>query len=370
MPRVTHVFKTYFPQTAGGLEEGIRQCATYAAARGFDVKVVCVGPADFTVTSQEGITTRFYKKTADVFSNPFSFSFARDFSAICRQTDLLHFHFPWPTAEILALVQDLQKPALVTFHCDIHKLMPVKKIYLPLIKRFLRKMDCICVTSWPLFNNTPYLAPFKNKTQQISLFMNEQRFAGPGPADPALVAFAEKRDFALFVGVLRWYKGLDILLDAARTTAGDILIVGTGPLYEKLYARIKKENLTNVYLLGFQSDTNLKWLIKNARMVVLPSITPAEAFGQILLEALYFQKPLVSTRLGTGTSVVNRHGYTGIVVAPGCSRSLALAMNTLFSDNSLATQFSQNARNHYNTHFTPQTQGDKYLTLYHSLLQL
>jgi O-antigen biosynthesis alpha-1,3-mannosyltransferase len=103
--------------------------------------------------------------------------------------------------------------------------------------------------------------------------------------------------------------------------------------------------------------------------VVLPSITAAEAFGQILLEALYFQKPLVSTRLGTGTSVVNRHGYTGLVVDPGCSRSLALAMNTLFSDNSLAMQFSQNARHHYITHFTPQTQGDKYLTLYQSLLQ-
>ena len=368
MPRVTHVFKTYFPETAGGLEEGIRQCAAYAAARDFSVKVVCAGSADDTLTSQDGITTRFYKKTFDVFSNPFSFSFARAFSDICRNTDLLHFHFPWPTAEILALAHHLQKPALVTFHCDIHKLMPVKRMYLPLIKRFLQKMDCICVTSWPLFNNTAYLAPFAHKTQQISLFMNEQRFTGLGPADPALTAFARNKNFALFAGVLRWYKGLDILLDAAKTTAGDILIVGTGPLYEKLQSRIKKENLTNVYLLGFQSDTNLKWLIQNARMVVLPSITAAEAFGQILLEALYFHKPLVSTRLGTGTSVVNRHGYTGIVVDPGCSRSLALAMNTLFSDNSLAMQFSQNARHHYNTHFTPQSQGNKYLTIYRSLL--
>lgn len=368
MPRVTHVFKTYFPETAGGLEEGVRQCAAYAAVRGFEVKVVCVGPADVTMTSAEGITTRFYKKTADIFSNPFSLSFARAFSGICRDTDLLHFHFPWPTAEILALVHDLRKPALVTFHCDIHKLVPVKKMYLPLIKRFLQKMDCICVTSWPLFANTPYLAPFKQKTQQIFLFMNEQRFAALGPADSELTAFAQNKKFALFAGVLRWYKGLDILLDAAEHTAGDILIVGTGPLYEKLQSRIKKENLTNVHLMGFQTDKNLAWLIKNARMVVLPSITPAEAFGQILLEGLYFQTPLVSTRLGTGTSVVNRHGYTGLVVAPGCSRSLALAMNTLFSDKTLARRFALNARHHYDTYFTPKTQGDKYLDIYRSLL--
>ena len=67
MPQVTHVFKTYFPETSGGLEEAIRQCGTYAAAKGFTVKVVCVGPADYTVTSQDGICTQFYKKTWDFF---------------------------------------------------------------------------------------------------------------------------------------------------------------------------------------------------------------------------------------------------------------------------------------------------------------
>ncbi|MFO7883891.1 MAG: glycosyltransferase [Desulfobacteraceae bacterium] len=368
MPRVTHVFKTYFPETSGGLEEAIRQCATCAAARGFSVQVVCVGPAGYTVTSPEGITARFYKKTWDYLSNPFSLSFARAFPGICRNTDLLHFHFPWPTAEMLALVHDIKTPSLVTFHCDIHRMLPLKILYLPFVRRFLHKMDCICVTSGALFKNTPYLAPFARRIREIPLFMNEQRFAGLGPVDPGLAALAGKKPFALFAGVLRWYKGLDILLDAAGTTQGEIRIVGIGPLYKKLAARIRTENLANVHLMGFQSDKNLAWLIKNARMVVLPSITPAEAFGQILLEGLYFQTPLVSTRLGTGTSVVNRHGYTGLVVKPGCSRSLAQAMNTLFSDRALAGQFARNTRHHYDAHFTPKTQGDKYLSIYRSLL--
>ncbi|MCA1794069.1 MAG: glycosyltransferase [Desulfobacteraceae bacterium] len=368
MPQVTHVFKTYFPETSGGLEEAIRQCAVHAAAKGFTVKVVSVGPADYTVTSPEGICTQFYKKTWDFFSNPFSVSFARAFSDISRHTDLLHFHFPWPTAEMLALVHAQKTPSLVTFHCDIHRMPALKTLYLPFVRRFLHKMDCICVTSWQLFYNTPYLAPFAHKIREIPLFMNEQRFAGLGPVDPALAASAGKKPFALFVGVLRWYKGLDILLDAAKTTHGDIRIAGTGPLLDKLAARIRNENLTNVHLMGFQSDADLAWLIQNARMVVLPSITAAEAFGQVLLEGLYFQKPLVSTSLGTGTSVVNRHGYTGLVVPPGCSRSLTLAMNTLFSDNALCKRFSQNAQHHYAAHFTPAAQGQKYLEIYRSLL--
>ncbi|HKL00345.1 MAG TPA: glycosyltransferase [Desulfotignum sp.] len=368
MPRVTHVFKTYFPETSGGMEEAIRQYAVHAAARGFDVQVVCVGSADYTVTSQQGISTQFYKKTWDFFSNPFSVSFARAYANICKNTDLLHFHFPWPTAEILALLHPKKKPSLVTFQCDIHKMLPLKKMYLPLVRRYLQKMDCICVSSWPLYNNTPYLSPFKHKIRQIPLFMNEQRFADLGAADPAMAVSAGKKPFALFVGVLRWYKGLDILVDAAKNTCGDIRIVGTGPLFEKLAARIRNENLTNVYLMGFQSDANLAWLIRHARMVVLPSITAAEAFGQVLLEGLYFQKPLLSTSLGTGTSVVNRHGYTGLVVRPGCSRSLTLAMNTLFGDNALCKQFSRNAQHHYAAHFTPAAQGKKYLEIYQSLL--
>jgi O-antigen biosynthesis alpha-1,3-mannosyltransferase len=370
MPRVTHVFKTYFPETSGGLEEAVRQCATYAAAQGFTVKVVCVGPADYTVTSAEGICTQFYKKTWDFFSNPFSMSFARGFSDISRHTDLLHFHFPWPTAEMLALVHAQKTPSLVTFHCDIHRLPALKTLYLPFIKRFLKRMDRICVTSRAVYDTTPYLWPFRRKIEEIPLFMNEQRFAGLPSPDVDLV---NKIDcmcpFALFVGVLRWYKGLDILLDAARNCPGHVVIVGSGPLYDHLARRIRNESLDHVHLLGFQPDRNLLWLIRQCRMVVLPSVAPAEAFGQILLEGLYFGRPLISTELGTGTSRVNRHGVTGLVIRPGCSQSLVSAMNTLFENPALADQFGRNARHQYTAGYTPRIQGEKYVHIYRALLQ-
>ncbi len=369
MPRVTHVFKTYFPYTSGGLEEVVRQCGSYAAARGFDVEVVSVGPSSATFHESDGLTARFFKKDFDLFSNPVSFSLARQFREICRRSDLLHFHFPWPTGEILALVIQPEIPSLVTFHCDVHRSMVLKPFYLPLVRRFLRRMDRICVTSRALFRNTPYLRPFKHKVRQIPLFMNEQRFTGLGSPDAEVVRqVAPHQPFALFVGVLRWYKGLDILLDAARNTRTQILIVGIGPLYGHLAQRIKKQNITNVRLLGFQKDATLQWLIRHCAMIVLPSITPAEAFGQILLEGLYFGRPLISTELGTGTSLVNRHGYTGLVIPPGCPRSLASAMNMLLADSGMADRFSQNARHHYIRHFTPQRQGEKYLSIYRDLL--
>ncbi len=372
MPRkVTHVFKTYFPHTSGGLEEAVRQCGAYAAGHGFDVQVISVGPADEIRRTPDGITARFYKQDLALFSNPVSLSLARQFSRICRRSDLIHFHFPWPTGELMALAcLGPEKKALVTFHCDIHRALPLKRLYLPFVRRFLARMDRICVTSMDLYYSTPYLRTFRRKIQEIPLFMNEQRFAGLEKPDDALVDTTGRiGPFALFVGVLRWYKGLDVLLDAAKNSAGHVVIVGYGPLYSHLARRIRNESLDRVVLLGFQPDRNLMWLIRQCRMIVLPSITPAEAFGQILLEGLFFGKPLISTELGTGTSRVNRHGVTGLVVRPGCSRSLTSAMNALFESPGLADRFSRNARHHYAGAYTPRVQGEKYVRIYRDLLQ-
>jgi len=370
MPKITHIFKTYFPETAGGLEEAIRQYGRYAVGKGFDVEVVSVGPKAQCLATPDGITTRFFPVTFDVFSNPFSFSLARSFKKICRNTDLIHLHFPWPTAELLSLCHRVEKPVMLTFHCDIHKLKMLRAMYLPFVGRYLRQVDRIFVTSRALARSTPCLAPFGYKTDEIHLFLNEARFAClPGP-DAACMEFTRKiKKFALFAGVLRWYKGLDVLLDTARLTQTHIVIVGKGEKYHALESRIRKENLKNVHLLGFQEDRNLKFLIESADQIVLPSITPAEAFGQILLEGLYFSKPLVSTELGTGTSIVNKNGYTGLVVKPGCSHSLASAINRISCDKALRARFSKNAFGHYLAHFTAKAQGEKYIRVCQDLLR-
>lgn len=369
MTKVTHLFKTYFPETNGGLEEAIRQYGSHAIKNGFEVEVVSVGAKTYTLTATDGIKTKFYRKTIDVFSNPFSMDFALSFKKICDNTDILHFHFPWPTAELLALCHQIKKPALVTFHCDIHKIQPLKRAYLPFVKQYLKKMDKICISSKSLLKSTPYLTQFIDKIEEVSYFINEDRFSNLPDPDPEIIEFTKKiKNYALFTGVLRWYKGLDVLFDAAKKIDDDIVIVGKGPLYAKLESRIKNENLKNVHLKGFQTDNNLKYLIEKSKLIVLPSTTPAEAFGQILLEGLYFSKPLVSTELGTGTSIVNRHNYTGFVVEHGSCNALARAMNKILKDDIICELFSKNAFQHYRDSFTAANQGDKYIRIYKSLL--
>ena len=369
MPKVTHIFKTYFPETSGGLEEAIRQIGSYAVDKGFDVEVVAVGKRNCCFRSPDGIVARFFKCDIDFLASPFSFSFAREFKRICHDTDILHFHFPWPTAEMLALGCRVNRPMLTTFHCDIFKARLLKPLYLPIIRQYLKRVDTICVTSRHVADSTGYLAGFKDKIKEVPLCLNEKRFSGLNGPDSHVHSLVENcRPYALFTGVLRWYKGLDVLLAAAEKIPHHIIIVGKGPLYGRIRNLVNKKNLRHVHLIGFQPDRNLKYLIKNSRLMVLPSTTAAEAFGQVLLEGLYFSRPLVSTRLGTGTSIVNRHNHTGLEVRPGCPDELANAVNRIMDDDRLHKKFSSNAFPHYAAHFTAEVQGDKYCRIYNNLL--
>ena len=368
MTKITHVFKTYFPETNGGLEEAIRQIGRHAIKDGYQVEVVAVGEKSHEITTPDGITAKFYKRSLDLYSNPLSISFARQFRKICDSTDILHYHFTWPMAEVMTLLFRIRKPIVVTFHCDIHKNRFLKACYLPVIKQFLKRADIICITSKNLLDSTPYLHVFQDKTKEIALWFDDKRFLGlPEPTLSTKQFIKTIQPYGLFIGVLRWYKGLDFLLDASKVFGGDIVIVGKGPLYDHLRKRIKHEQLTNVHLLGFQPDNHLKLLIQESKFITLPSTAAAEAFGQVLLEGLFFSKPLISTELGTGTSLVNRHNHTGIVVKPGCRQDLALAMNRMLNDHCLYERFVSNTSQHYRMNFTEAVQGYKYSAIYHAL---
>ena len=234
----------------------------------------------------------------------------------------------------------------------------------------MRKSKVIVPTSDNLQNATSILRRYRYKCKTVNLWLDEGRFnkISIGNQETTMEKFKEFGDYGLYIGVLRWYKGLNVLLDAAKNTQGNIVIVGKGPLFDELKNRINLEKITNVFMLGYQKDDCLKSLIENCRFIVLPSISPAEAFGQVLLESCYFRKPMVTTELGTGTSFVNLNGQTGYVVPPNDDLLLAEAMNKMFVSDSTCNLFGQNAYNRLQEHFTLKRQAGKYTQIYKSMM--
>jgi glycosyltransferase involved in cell wall biosynthesis len=77
---------------------------------------------------------------------------------------------------------------------------------------------------------------------------------------------------------------------------------------------------------------------------------------------------MISCEIGTGTSYVNLDGVTGLVVPPSDPFALRQAMSNLFTNQQQALEFGKNAEQRFESLFTAQVMGRRYVQLYQDIL--
>ncbi len=115
-------------------------------------------------------------------------------------------------------------------------------------------------------------------------------------------------------------------------------------------------------------DEDLPAYYAAADLITLPSSWRSEAFGLVLLEAMAAGRAVVCTELGTGTSFVNQHNETGLVVAPGDAQALATAINTLLHDPERRRKLGDNGRRRVTEQFHLERMVDRTVELYREVL--
>jgi glycosyltransferase involved in cell wall biosynthesis len=100
------------------------------------------------------------------------------------------------------------------------------------------------------------------------------------------------------------------------------------------------------------SDAELRRLMRACAAFVLPSVTRAEAFGYVQLEAMAAGKPVISTDVPSGVSWVNQDGCTGLVVRAGDPDALRAAIDRVLADPALAARFGAAGRARVEDEFT------------------
>ena len=371
--KVLHVYRTYFPDPPGGLQEAIRQICLSTQPYGVESTVFTLSPNPnpSVIIRPEAKVVRCRSWVAPASCDLGGIQSFSTFRKLVEQSDVVHYLFPWPFADVLHEIAP-KKPSILTYVSDIVRQRWLGTLYEPLMWRTLKSMDAI-VSNVPSYAATsPVLSnrSLISKVHQIPLGIEESSYAMD--TDPSILSrlgLDSKEPFILFVGVLRYYKGLHTLLDACLQTRGKVVIAGSGPEGEALQAQVKRLGLSNVIFAGQVTKAEKLALLKACRALVLPSHLRSEAYGMVLVEASMFGKPMISCEINTGTSFVNKHFKTGLVVPSGSPTDLANAMNTLLEDVSVAEGFGQAARLSYEKNFSGPVLGEAYARLYREVLE-
>ena len=186
----------------------------------------------------------------ELASTAFSARAFSHFARLAREADVVHYHFPWPFSDLVHLMARSGKPSVVTYHSDIIRQKHLLRLYRPLQQRFLSSVDSIVATSPNYLATSTVLQEFAHKVSVIPIGLDRSTYPQPDPQRLAQWRARVGGKFFLFIGMLRYYKGLHVLLEAAQGLEYPIVIAGAGEIEAALRAQAARLGLRNVHFPG------------------------------------------------------------------------------------------------------------------------
>jgi rhamnosyl/mannosyltransferase len=344
--RIVHLYKDYFPPVRGGIEQTVSRMARAQVAGGDDVTVLtsASGGRHGVVEQVEGVRVVRCAEWMRMASAPLCPGMPRALARLAA--DLFHLHYPSPPGEVSWLLTRPPGAMVVTYHSDVVRQAAVMPLYAPFARAVLARARVIMPTSEAYIDRSPFLRPHRAKCMVVPHGVDLERFAHLDRMAESAAALRVRygTPLVLFVGRLRYYKGLDVLLAAMPAIHGRLVIVGEGPEADRLRRQSSSLGLDGrVGFAGTVSDDDLIAHLAAADVGVLPSTLPSEAWGMAMVEMMAAGLPVVCTELGTGTTFVNRDDETGLVVAPGDPVALAAAINRVLEDEALRARLGAGA---------------------------
>jgi rhamnosyl/mannosyltransferase len=366
--KILHIGK-YFHPFSGGLENYLRDAMVALRRQGIESTALvhrhslslrsCIdnltaSGQDFTVV-RTGLWARF-------LFTPLSPAFPWHLWRLLRavKPDILHLHLPNPSAFwALALPSARRIPWVVHWHADVitaaqdWRMKWFYRMYRPFEQAVLKHARAIIVTSVPYRDSSEPLRNWLYKCHVVPLGVDVDRFSRQGSGN-AEAARGDPGLQVLAVGRLTYYKGFQYLVEAtARTPEIHVNIVGEGELADKLKTLVASLKLQDrVTFLGSLSDAELAQQMSVCDCLCLPSIERTEAFGMVLLEAMYFGKATVISDVpGSGMGYIVDNGVTGIKLKPADADALAGAFRRLALDRGELARMGQRGKDKFEQQF-------------------
>jgi rhamnosyl/mannosyltransferase len=260
---------------------------------------------------------------------------------------------------------------VVHWHSDVVRQRLAYRVYAPLQDWLLARADAIVATSPPYAEHSEPLARWRDKVTVVPIGISDNRSENSARAQALRARFGGRR-LVFALGRMTYYKGFDVLIEAAAALPADcaVMIGGDGELLSHFDAVIRRRGLANrVYLLGHVPDHDLNAYFEACDVFCMPSTARSEAYGVAIVEAMVMGKPIVATDLrGSGVPWVNRHMETGLNVPVGDPAALAAGLSQLLDDEPLRRRLGAAARRRYESDFGAERMTSLTLDLYRRLV--
>lgn len=367
--RVLHVGK-YYPPVPGGMER-VLQLLCEAERRLVDSRVLVANLGPTTLRDVcNGVPVVRAATLARVGSVGLSAALARELAR--TPADVTVIHEPNPVALVADLITRRRGPLVVYFHSEVVRAQwKYRALYRPFLRRVLDRAARILVASPAMRDTAVQLEGYRHKCVVVPYGINLDSLALTPVAQAGAARW--RHDFGpspllLFVGRLVPYKGVDVLIRAMRGFNGRLAVVGDGPLRESLSRLAADIGVTDrVRFVGAVPDEQVVALYHACDALVLPSVTRAEAFGMVQLEAMACGKPVISTDLPSGVPWVNQHGESGLVVPPGDVEGLGAGLQTLFADSARRAALGAGARRRVEREFSDDRMAQRTVSIYREI---
>jgi len=344
MIKVVHAAK-FYPPVRGGMETVLADLCNGTSAD-WDVHVIAANDSRVTVR-ERWENVRVVRAAAFGQAASVSLCPALPWHLWTHPADCFVLHEPNPIAGTSLWLRTPSRRFIIWHHSDIVRPAWALPTYGRLQRMLYRRADCVIASSPNLAAESP-LVQCARRTAIIPFGIDLPRYRRDDAARRADVEAIRARmpgPRLLFVGRLVYYKGLQVLLRAAREWRGSIVLVGEGPLEPELRRLVADLGLIDrVHFEGRVEDDLLPAYYQACDAFVLPSVARTEAFGLVQVEAMAAGLPVVSTSLPTGVPWVNQHGETGLVVPPHDAAALAHALGQLNGSEELRRRFGEGGR--------------------------
>ena len=359
--RVAHVGK-FYPPVAGGIERVVESLCAVTKGR-LDSRVLAFSTGRRTISEMiDGVPITRVATWGSAGSVPVAPAFPAHLASVDADVMILHEPNPWALLSYAAVRPRM--PLAVWLHSDVVRPpLQYQLFYAPLARPAYRAAARFLVASPVLADHAAALQPFRDRVTVIPYGIDVDRWR---PSDAVRrradeICRGAGRPIVLFAGRHVPYKGVPVLIEAAAPLAVEVVIAGDGPMRASWRTLAGSQvGAARFSFPGEVDDQELRALFAASRMFVLPSVTPAEAFGYVQLEAMACATAVISTSVPTGVPWVNE---TGLVVPPNDVEALRHAIERLVADPELASRLGALGEARARAEFSMRAMGDRFVAV-------